>query len=682
MANSPTLLQEMTGFDPQLSVVYAETIARVTTDVDDPEADAFRFYLGCTCITNIANKHMLKDAEGNDTPYHAYVCLETMTDEAASRLKDRLLTYEQLESIAKGIPWKPDFVKVGLFADGMPYGKGEVPPTVKPVLYEFTICYSGNLEIAYRRKMEKLQGRGVVLVFGFEGEIHPEVYKHLDSEQIQAVLGTIVKHKVTLSEGALLTLKMGTSDRWWLADNQCWLEKGVHFATSSKESNRLVRELVGRAAEFGAERTMRVIKEGQSLRHSDGTPLEVGKESYWRGIYPVNLTGKLIGADMNQVQACEDILKDIGAPMENMCPCPGDVYSVIKDTLRAITDGKCTSGGELPLAYYSPASRQEVRVGFKKRAQGGTTWTRHNASNASRALRRVEPWMEELEEALTIGKATFHHERMKERYTNDSIVDQKLHDYSDLIDRLIGHPPMEDYVEVVRQAVSKVDSVLFNCGKTFSIHELRVGNLDRERMLHGMVIRGPCHPSEDTTPVPMIFIQRVTRPWGSPAFNRKANFYHSKSKAGYVYYVRTSAMRLDTLRFLRNANNIWVAAHQKVNELTELGIQDEEYKKSMALSATFFSLMFGTSACTEAEAVCADMKRLMHIQDAVMDGKRLIGTKGFNPWEKVSKSLHQNWVSLYLADSYNKYLLPQLNEKLADAREELGVYEELKDFLV
>ena len=83
-------------------------------------------------------------------------------------------------------------------------------------------------------------------------------------------------------------------------------------------------------------------------------------------------------------------------------PLPGDVYSVIKDTLRAISDGKCTSGGELPLAYYSPASRQEVRVGFKKAAQGGHTWTRHDASNASRALRRVEPWMEELEVALTI----------------------------------------------------------------------------------------------------------------------------------------------------------------------------------------------------------------------------------------------------------------------------------------
>ena len=69
-----------------------------------------------------------------------------------------------------------------------------------PIMYEFTICYSGNLDLAYARKDKKVRGRGAILVFGFDGEVHPAVHKHLDEEQVQAVVGTIEKYKVYLSD--------------------------------------------------------------------------------------------------------------------------------------------------------------------------------------------------------------------------------------------------------------------------------------------------------------------------------------------------------------------------------------------------------------------------------------------------------------------------------------------------
>ena len=85
----------MAQFEDSLTVVYAETIQRINRDAEDPEADQFRFLLGATCITAIANNHFMM-VNGVATVHQKYVCLETQNRETGERLKSRVLMHEQL----------------------------------------------------------------------------------------------------------------------------------------------------------------------------------------------------------------------------------------------------------------------------------------------------------------------------------------------------------------------------------------------------------------------------------------------------------------------------------------------------------------------------------------------------------------------------------------------------------
>ena len=101
-------------------------------------------------------------------------------------------------------------------------------------------------------------------------------------------LGSSIQVSMTTPQ-LLLALKMSTSENWWETEERCWFEEGVTFTTDIPASRKLHAKLQARIKARGASRTMRVVKKGKLLTHSDGTSLQNGAGSYWRGFYPIGL---------------------------------------------------------------------------------------------------------------------------------------------------------------------------------------------------------------------------------------------------------------------------------------------------------------------------------------------------------------------------------------------------------